>query len=938
MTAWIKTLDGRAIQLKDSNWRAKIYASGGACEDPKYLASRVSSYGLIHSIKYTYKRADLFRKRNSRVLEIQLEDAHRIRKLAEVLEEAFQNPDSLKLYNVDVLPEQQYFYEKDLFPLAYVEVDADQDGEIRRWNVLDNVSSYTYETPKLKTLRLAIEISDLVPKMDSKLLSIVLYSADNNDEVEREIAKIEHPSEQDILRKAIKEIEKFDPDLIITQNGDSFVLPFLYSKASKFSVDLSKLNRDNFGASSYSNASNQRSGGKTYFSYGRILYRPTTHRLFGRLHLDEQNTFVYDQCMLEGLFEVSRLCRIPIHTSMRASIGKCLSSLQFYYASKDDILISWKPDIVEDFKNGYELFNADRGGLVLKPLPGVHEHVGELDFASLYPSIIRNYNISAETVNCSCCSEGSRYQIEELKMHVCDKQKGIVARSLALPLSKRFEYKRLRDSTKDKRLKKIYNERAGALKWILVCCLAKESPVLIKQNGIVQYVKIGSFINSIVGEKEGIKDCPDDVFVAGIDHDFKNKFCKIKKLLKVPNRQKLLNIIMDDGRRVIATRNHPFYLLKNENLEVRQASELEEGNFIPVAKKLPPTEKNEKFFHQIEDTEQASLGDLGFIKVRKIEELDRIDEYVYCFELADDEVPGFFTGDGAVFTHNCFGYLSYRNAKFGKIDSHIAVCALARKTLLEATHTSEYNGFRVVHGIVDSLWLSKKNATLSDYQELQTKIENDTKFKIAIEGIYKWIVFLPSKTYSGKQVANRYFGAFETTGELKVRGIELRRHDAPIYFKKCQGEILNELAKCDNEKELRHCARWKCVEIFEKYAQDLEKHKVPSTQLIITRRLSKNLNEYTSPRQLSVNAASHLANQGLTLKAGQSVSYVITRYKSSGIDRSLPEELLGVEGQEYDSQRYIELLADCCATVLYPLGVTKEELLTRSQSLLSWED
>jgi DNA polymerase elongation subunit (family B) len=784
MTVWMKALDGKTIQLKDSTWRAKIYASGEACDDPKYLESRVSSYGLIHSTKYAYKKADFFTRESSRVLEIELEDAHKIKKLAEVLEETFQNSNSLKLYNVDLLPEQQYFYEKDLFPLAYVEIDADQDGEIKRWDVLDSVSSYNYETPKLKTLRLAIEISDLVPRMDSTLVSVSLYSPKNdggdsgeNDEGEREIAKIERQSEEEVLCEAAEEIGKFDPDLVITQNGDSFVLPFLYSKANKYSVDLSsKLNRDNFAAARERSGSRGGGGGRTYFSYGRILYRPNTQRLFGRLHLDEQNTFVYDQCMFEGLFEVSRLCRIPIHTSMRASIGKCLSSLQFYYAAKDDILIPWKPDVAEDFKNGYELFNADRGGFVLKPLAGVHEHIGELDFASLYPSIIRKYNISAETVNCSCScssccfpSNGSlsttttakkHHHIEELGMNVCGEHEGIVSRSLALPLNKRFEYKRLRDQTSDKLKKKIYNERAGSLKWILVCS---------------------------------------------------------------------------------------------------------------------------------------------------------------------------------------FGYLSYRNAKFGKIDSHIAVCALARKTLLDAMRNSEYNGFRVVHGIVDSLWLSKENATKFDYEKLGEEIERNTKFKIAVEGIYKWIVFLPSKTYSGKQVANRYFGAFEETNELKVRGIELRRHDSPLYFKKCQAEILDELVKCNNEIELRHCARWKCARIFEKYAQDLERHKVSPTQLIITRRLSKNINEYSSPRQLSVNAASHLARQGLTLQAGQSVSYVVTRYNSSGINRSLPEELLKQkcgteEGEEYDSQRYIELLADCCATVLHPLGVTKEELLTRSQSLISWNN
>ena len=939
MTAWVKTPDGKAIQLKDSNWRAKIYASGIACEDPDYLSSRVSSYGLIHSIKYAYKRDNIFRKKNSRVLEIELEDARRIRKLAEVLEEAFPNPDALKLYNVDVLPEQQYFYEKELFPLAYVEADAEEDGEIKGWTVLDSVSSYFYETPKLRMLRLEIKISDLVPRLDSKLLSIALYA--NNNDKEAEIAKIEGLSEADLLREAMKEIGKFDPDIIITQNGDSFVLPFLYSKASKFSVDLSKLNRDRGVSNS---ASNEKSGGKTYFSYGRILYRPTTHRLFGRLHLDEQNTFVYDQCMFEGLFEVSRLCRIPIHTSMRASIGKCLSSLQFYYAAKENILIPWKPEIIEDFKIGYELFNADRGGLVLKPLPGVHEHVGELDFASLYPSIIRKYNISAETVNCSCCRDYSRYQIEELHMHVCEKQEGIVARSLALPLSKRFEYKRLRNLAENDRMKKVYNERACSLKWILVCCLAKESPVLIKQNGVIQYVKIGSFIDSVVKEKQGIVDCPDDVFVAGVDHNFKSKFCKVKRLLKVPNRQKLFKITMDDGRKLLATPNHPFYLLKNGNLEIKQASELKEGNSIPVAKKLPSEVQNAKFIVSKKLAEKSVTsftnaksilhGDLGFARIRRIEELDRIDEYVYCFELADDEIPGFFTGDGAVFTHNCFGYLSYRNAKFGKIDSHIAVCALARKTLLEAMHTSEYNGFRVIHGIVDSLWLSKENATRPDYDELKKKIEHATGFELAIEGIYKWIVFLPSKTYSGKQVANRYFGVFEDN-QLKVRGIELRRRDAPLYFKKCQGEILNKLAKCNNEKELRYCARWECVEIFEKYAQALEEQSVPPTELIITRRLSKNLDEYASARQLSVNAASHLAKQGLKLQAGQSVSYVITRYKSTGIDRSIPEELLE---EEYDSERYVELLADCCATVLFPLGISKEELLTRSHSLLSWNN
>ena len=185
-----------------------------------------------------------------------------------------------------------------------------------------------------------------------------------------------------------------------------------------------------------------------------------------------------------------------------------------------------------------------------------------------------------------------------------------------------------------------------------------------------------------------------------------------------------------------------------------------------------------------------------------------------------------------------------------KIDAHIAVCSVARQTLLDAMHTAESRGYRVIHGIIDSLWVSKERANPEDYQELRKEIESATKFKLAIEGIYKWIVFLPSKVDSQNQVPTRYFGAFEKNNELKVRGIEWRRRDAPLYFKACQEKILKELAKCDNQEELRKCARTEGIAIFNEFARNLEKHDAPPLSLLITRRLSKNLSEYYSKRQL----------------------------------------------------------------------------------------
>ncbi|HKW05761.1 MAG TPA: hypothetical protein VJN71_10715 [Nitrososphaerales archaeon] len=74
----------------------------------------------------------------------------------------------------------------------------------------------------------------------------------------------------------------------------------------------------------------------------------------------------------------------------------------------------------------------------------------------------------------------------------------------------------------------------------------------------------------------------------------------------------------------------------------------------------------------------------------------------------------------------------------------------------------------------------------------------------------------------------------------------------------------------------------------------------------------------------------------MELKASQSVSYVITKYKTAGMNRAIPEEL--AQEADYDSRRYVELLADTWATVLSPFGLTKYILLSRGETLIAWTD
>ena len=226
-----------------------------------------------------------------------------------------------------------------------------------------------------------------------------------------------------------------------------------------------------------------------------------------------------------------------------------------------------------------------------------------------------------------------------------------------------------------------------------------------------------------------------------------------------------------------------------------------------------------------------------------------------------------------------FGYLGFNNAKFGRIDAHIAVCAFDRQILLQTVKIAEKYGFTVLHGIVDSIWLKKRDGlattvgtptTVSpeyhdNYFKLKDVLEQKVGFAISFEGIYKWIVFLNSKINCQLPVANRYFGAFED-GSLKIRGIEARRHDTPPIFYKCQNEILELMAIGNDFKEIRKSIP-AVKGIFHKYARLLKENKVPFEELIFTKRISKNSDEYPDRNTIENSAIMNLSYEGRSLKS-----------------------------------------------------------------------
>ena len=746
MIFWIRLNNS---DLKDKNnyryvrieekWQNYFYVASNSISELEQLVQNDNISSLIRSYDFVTKSETITDIKKSTVLK--LATLYKNLKLANIIERMNGYKD-FRLYNVDLLPEQQYFFEHDIFPLGFFEITNDSSVDLVWKSTADTVDSTDYSLPYFEKIHIKTNFpKGKIVKLTDELNSISIVHYEDNNKDKNHIIDITDKSEKKILQELIKIVRDIDPDFIFTDDGDSFTFPYLIHRAELNQIELC-LSRDNNKP-----LTNPKRKGNSFVSYGRTYFKPSTIKLFGRIHIDKSNSFtIRTGSDLEGLFEISRLCKMPLHAASRASIGRCLTSLHLYNATKKDLLIPWKPLLNEHPKNMIQLFLADRGGLILEPQIGVHEKVAEFDFISLYPNIMLKRNISAETVSCNCCFDNTKFRVPELNFHICNK-KGLIPESLKIVLEKRLRYKELKNKTSDPILKNIYDKRQSALKWILV---------------------------------------------------------------------------------------------------------------------------------------------------------------------------------------TSFGYLGFSNAKFGRIDAHIAVCAFARDILSHTMHIAEDMDFDVLHGIVDSIWVKKQkndNATTkNDYIKLKDTIESNIEFDISFEGIYKWIAFLPSGINSHLPVLNRYFGVFED-GSLKVRGIETRRHDTPQFLSQCQNEILEILAQGNSISDIKQNKLCLIIKKVEDYISLLKSRKVEPENLVFTKLLSKDYDKYDKKRNtLESSAIRQLELNGEYLKAGQVLQYIIIDYNGPRSKRVLPFQLLDNK-TTYDVKRYSKLLVDTCNTVLEPFGIVFDKNL-----------
>jgi len=263
----------------------------------------------------------------------------------------------------------------------------------------------------------------------------------------------------------------------------------------------------------------------------------------------------------------------------------------------------------------------------------------------------------------------------------------------------------------------------------------------------------------------------------------------------------------------------------------------------------------------------------------------------------------------------CFGYLGYKNARFGKIESHEAVTAMSRELMLQAKEVAEDMGFTVLHMYVDCLFVQQEGFHKpSDFTQLMNAIEEKTGIPIALEGVFKWVAFLASKRDARVPVPNQYFGAFQD-GTLKYRGIELRRRDTTLWVRKTQLKALEILARANTPYEFADRIP-DVMALVEGAKRDLRIGRVPLGELLIRQRLSRTIEAYKTPSP-AARAARQLQAQGRQFAPGQSLEFLFAR-NASGVHAWELKEALDIG--KLDTKRYYKLLDRAIQTVLNPLS------------------
>lgn len=273
----------------------------------------------------------------------------------------------------------------------------------------------------------------------------------------------EQEKEKEMILDAFKKISEYP--FVITYNGDDFDMPYLYNRAQRLGIkqednpfymmrdsatlkegvhiDLYRtLSNRSFQIYAFShkytdfslNSVSKALLGEEKIDYGielgKLNLYQTANYCFNDARLTHKLTSFNNDLLMNLLVVVSRIAKMPIDDIARMGVSQWIRSLIYFEHRQRNALIPKRAELekksVGVVSDAVIKDKKYRGGLVIDPIEGIHFNVTVMDFASLYPSIIKVKNLSYETVRCPH-DECKKNKIPQTNHWVCTKHNGLTS-------------------------------------------------------------------------------------------------------------------------------------------------------------------------------------------------------------------------------------------------------------------------------------------------------------------------------------------------------------------------------------------------------------------------------------------------------------------------------------------------------------------------------
>ena len=240
-------------------------------------------------------------------------------------------------------------------------------------------------------------------------------------------------SEKELIKRFLDKWEELDPTIVVGWNSSYFDIPYLYFRFQQIVKDevtrlspIGKVNHREFAGETQivigginhldymllhkkyimKEESSYKLGdiGLKYVNLGKVEYEGNLNTLFKNdlnkfIDYNLRDVEIIEQLedklkFIELTIMISHICNIPYESVYWNTVMNEGAILK--YLKREGIISPNKPTTHNpSLKIANETY---AGGYILEPIPGLYFDVIDLDFTSLYPSIIKSLNLGIETL------------------------------------------------------------------------------------------------------------------------------------------------------------------------------------------------------------------------------------------------------------------------------------------------------------------------------------------------------------------------------------------------------------------------------------------------------------------------------------------------------------------------------------------------------------